>query len=116
MSCPPADTLLLDELGELPVNRREGVRAHVDGCPRCLAEQAALRTMMADLRPAANANDDGPLFSARVLAAARSTPQEPRAIPRRGTDGGPSSSCGAPFARRGIDRSPPRARARLHGD
>jgi hypothetical protein len=84
MSCPTADTLLLDELGELPVNRREGVRAHVDGCPRCLAEQAALRTMMADLRPAANANDDGPLFGARVLAAARSMPQAPRAIPRRG--------------------------------
>ena len=84
MSCPTADTLLLDELGELPVNRREAVRAHVDGCRRCLAEQTALRTMMADLRPAANANDDGPLFSARVLAAARSMPQAPRAIPRRG--------------------------------
>lgn len=84
MSCPAADTLLLDELGELPVNRREAVRAHVDGCARCLAEQVVLRTMMADLRPRANANDDGALFSARVLAAARSMPQAPRAIPRRG--------------------------------
>jgi len=87
MSCPPADTLLLDELGELPVNDREAVRAHVDGCRRCLAERTALRTMMADLRPppaAASANDDGSLFSAKVLAAARSIPQEPRAIPRRG--------------------------------
>ena len=87
MSCPPADTLLLDELGELPVNRREAVRAHVDGCRRCLAERTALRTMMADLRPSpagANANDDGPLFSAKVLAAARSMPQAPRAIPRHG--------------------------------
>jgi hypothetical protein len=84
MSCPPTDTLLLDELGELPVNRREAVRAHVDGCRRCLAEQTALRTMMADLRPAADVNDDGPLFSAKVLAAARSIPQAPRALPRHG--------------------------------
>ena len=84
MSCPPADTLLLDELGELPVNRREAVRAHVDGCRRCLAERTALRTMMADLRPSRPANDDGPLFSAKVLAAARSMPQAPRAIPRHG--------------------------------
>jgi hypothetical protein len=87
MSCPPADTLLLDELGELPVNRREAVRAHVDGCRRCLAERTALQTMMEDLRPsrtAASAADDGPLFNARVQAAARSVAQEPRAIPRRG--------------------------------
>src|SRR2546430_2469333 len=70
MSCPADDTLLLDELGELPVNGREAVRAHVDGCRRCLAERTALRAMMADLRPAANANDDGPLFRAKVLAAA----------------------------------------------
>jgi hypothetical protein len=84
MSCPSADTLLLDELGELPVNRREVVRAHVDGCRRCLAERTTLRTMMADLRPSRAANDDGPLFSAKVLAAARSVPQSPKAIPRRG--------------------------------
>lgn len=84
MSCPPADTLLLDELGELPVNRREAVRAHVDGCRRCLGERTALRTMMADLRPSRAANDDGSLFSAKVLAAARSIPQTPRAIPRHG--------------------------------
>ncbi len=83
MSCPSADTLLLDELGELPVNRREAVRAHVDGCRPCLAERTSLRTMMADLRPS-SANDDGQLFTARVLAAARSLPQAPRAIPRRG--------------------------------
>jgi hypothetical protein len=83
MSCPPADTLLLDELGELPVNRREAVRAHVDGCRRCLGERTSLRTMMADLRPS-SANDDGQLFTTRVLAAARSMPQAPRAIPRRG--------------------------------
>jgi hypothetical protein len=74
--------LLLDELGELPVNRREALRAHVDGCGRCLAERTALQTMMADLR-SSRANDDGPLFTNKVLAAARSTPQAPRAIPRR---------------------------------
>ena len=83
MSCPSGDTLLLDELGELPVNRREAVRAHVDDCRRCLAERTALRTMMADLRPS-GANDDGPPFIAKVLAAARSTLQAPRAIPRPG--------------------------------
>jgi hypothetical protein len=83
MSCPSADTLLLDELGELPVNHREAVRAHVDGCRRCLAERTALQATMADLR-SSRADDDGSPFSARVVAAARSMPQAPRAIPRRG--------------------------------
>lgn len=83
MSCADTDTLLLDELGELPVNRSEALRAHVEACPRCLADRASLRRMMADLGAAADSSDDGAAFTARVLAAARVTPQARRTAPGR---------------------------------
>jgi hypothetical protein len=82
MSCPDADTLLLDELGELPVHRSEALRAHVDACGPCAAERGELRRMMEELGPARR-SDDGAAFSARVLAAARATPQVGRTMPRR---------------------------------
>jgi hypothetical protein len=73
---------LLDELGELPVNRRQALRAHVDACGSCAAELAELRRMMDELAPA-RPGDDGADFSARALAAARATPQAGRKATRR---------------------------------
>ncbi len=78
MTCPHPDTLLLDELGELPVVRREALRTHVETCARCASERAGLRRIIVELGPAAapsGANPDGAAFSAGVLAAAKVTPQ-----------------------------------------
>ncbi|HSY39018.1 MAG TPA: hypothetical protein VLA79_05800 [Polyangia bacterium] len=86
MSCPDRDTLLLDELGELPVNGRQALRAHVESCGRCLDERSELRRVMASLRPAEGvreASSDGAAFSARLLAAVSVTPQERRPPERR---------------------------------
>ncbi|HXJ23811.1 MAG TPA: hypothetical protein VMT03_26685 [Polyangia bacterium] len=83
MSCPDADTLLLDHLGELPVNRSEALRAHVQTCGRCAAERAELARMIEELAPAKQASDDGAAFTARVLAAARGVPQARREVPAR---------------------------------
>ena len=81
MSCPDSDTLLLDELGELPVNRRDALRGHVEACGRCLGERSGLRRMMADLGSSdgdGGARGDASAFTAGVLSAARSTPQASR--------------------------------------
>ena len=87
MSCPDRDTLLLDELGELPVNGRQALRAHIESCGRCLDERSALRRVMASLRPAEavmmEASGDETAFSARLLAAVSVTPQERRPPERR---------------------------------
>ena len=81
MSCPDRDTLLLDELGELPVNGRQALWAHVESCGRCRDERAALRRVMASLRPTEAVmgdSGDGAAFSARLVAAVSVTPQERR--------------------------------------
>jgi hypothetical protein len=83
MSCPDGDTLLLDELGELAVNRSLALRAHVETCARCAGERDGLRRMMEELRSPSGASDDGAAFGARVLAAARGVPQARRADPTR---------------------------------
>jgi hypothetical protein len=82
MSCPDADTLLLDELGELPVNRSEALRAHVETCGRCGGARDELRRMVEELAPT-QPNDDGGGFTARVLTAARGVPQARAAAPTR---------------------------------
>jgi hypothetical protein len=86
MSCPDSDTLLMDELGELPVNRRDAMRGHLEECGRCLGERSRLRRMMADLGPSVcdvDAGGDASTFTAGVLSTARITPQASRRSARR---------------------------------
>jgi hypothetical protein len=69
--CPRPDDLLLDELGELPVNRSVGLRAHVDGCRACQHARAVVQRLTAELGnpPAAAAESEA--FVARVEGAIR---------------------------------------------
>ena len=86
MTCPHPDTLLLDELGELPVVRREALRTHVETCARCASERAGLRQTIVELGAAVatpGARRDGAVFSAGVLATAKVTPQTRRPPARR---------------------------------